>query len=248
MSRQRSFRRLRLAALVAVVAAHSLNAAAHTTVMSTATEGVRADNALRIGHGCEGSPVIAQSAVFPTDAPVLTTSDPDVTLSDLGEVITQGTVVGLIGAIQSRDIFELQEPKLDSAGNTIGFHAWRGLLREGMRGRVPFEFTAPNFVPESCAASLRIEIAVADICRVKRPVIQAGKLNLWIPDNGSEIATLANTAGVEGVGSPARLTVQRDLAKNPLPGACGAGFVVTVTPSAEQIDRDLPIGSHWRVR
>lgn len=248
MSRPRPFRRLRSAALVAALASHALFASAHTTVMSTATEGVRADNALRIGHGCEELPVIAQSAVFPTDAPVLTTSSPNAAVSDLSEVITQGTLAGLIGAIQSRDIFELQEAKLDAAGNTIGFQGWKGSLREGMRGRVPFELTAPSFVPESCATSLRIEIAVADICRVKPPVIQAGKLNLWIPDNGSRIATLANANGVEGVGSPARLGVQRDLAKNPLPGACGAGFVVTVTPSAEQIDRDLPIGGFWRVR
>ena len=28
---------------------------------------------------------------------------------------------------------------------------------------------------------------------------------------------------------------------NPLPEACGAGFDLTVTPSAAQVDRDLPI-------
>jgi hypothetical protein len=66
---------LRFAALAAALASHALVASAHTTVMSTATEGARADNALRIGHVCEDLPVIAQSAVFPTDSKLLITSD-----------------------------------------------------------------------------------------------------------------------------------------------------------------------------
>ena len=32
------------------------------------------------------------------------------------------------------------------------------------------------------------------------------------------------------------------LQTNPLPEGCTEGFVLTVTPSAEQIDRDLPLG------
>jgi hypothetical protein len=44
------------------------------------------------------------------------------------------------------------------------------------------------------------------------------------------------------------LSVNRNLAANPLDPSCGAGFEVTVTPSAEQIDRDLPIPRVWRLR
>lgn len=248
MPRSAPVRALAFATFAAALCARVSVASAHTTVMAPASEGVRADNALRLGHGCDDAPVIAQSVVFPTDAPELHTSDPGVTLVDLSEVIEQGTLAGLVGAIQSRDLFEQQAAKLDADGNPLGFHGWKGLLRPQLRGRVPFEFTAPSFVPESCATSLRIEIAVADICRVKPPTIQPGKVNLWIPDNGSLFAAQAAASGVEGLGSPARLTVQRDLAKHPLPEACGAGFVVTVTPSAAQIDRDLPIGAYWRAR
>ncbi len=224
-------------------------ARAHTTVRSQATEGVRADNALRIGHACDENPVIAQSVVFPTENPVISTSDPAVTIGDLGEVIAQGSLAGLVGGIQDRSIFAIQDAKLDANQNTIGFYGKLGLLRVHLRGRVPFEFTAPNFVAESCATSLRVEIAVADICKLGLPTIQPGKVNLWIPDNGSQFAIQAAASGVDGLGAPARLIVNRDLASNPLPDSCnGAGYSVTVTPSAAQIDRDLPIGRFWRIR
>lgn len=241
-------RRLTTCALLAAFCTIGASARAHTTVRSQATEGVRADNALKIGHGCDENPVIAQSVVFPADAPVITASDPNVTIGDLGEVIAQGSIAGLVGAIQDNSIFPIQNAKLDANENTIGFHGKLGLLRIHMRGRVPFEFTAPNFVPESCATALRVEIAIADICKLKAPTIEPGKVNLWIPDNGSQFAIRAAASGVEGVGAPARLIVNRDLANNPLPDSCGAGYTVTVTPSAAQIDRDLPIGIYWRAR
>jgi hypothetical protein len=44
------------------------------------------------------------------------------------------------------------------------------------------------------------------------------------------------------------LIVNRNLTANPLDASCGAGFEVTVTPSAAQIDRDLPIPNVWRAR
>jgi hypothetical protein len=190
--------------------------------------------------------VIAQSVVFPTESPVLTSSDPGLPIADLGEVIEQGGLAGLLAPIQDRSIFRFQAAKLDALGNALGFHGTRGLLRTGLRGRVPFEFTGPSFVAESCATALRIEIAVADICDFSRPQIQPGKVNLWIPDDGSRFASEALASGVEGVGAPARLLVSRDLALNPLPPACnGQGHVVTVTPSAAQVDRDLPIPRLW---
>ena len=241
-----ALRRLAVGVLAAAFAGSAAPAHAHTSVRSQASEGVRADNALKIGHGCDENPVIAQSVVFPTDAPVITTNAAGVTIGDLAEVITQGTLAGLIGAIQDKSLFAIQEAKLDENGNTIGFHGRQGLLRVGLRGRVPFEFSAPSFVEASCASALRIEIAIADICKAKG--IEPGKVNLWIPDNGSQLAQQGEANGVEGIGGPARLTVSRDLANNPLPAACGAGYVVTLTPSAAQVDRDLPIGGFWRAK
>ena len=73
----------------------------------------------------------------------------------------------------------------------------------------------------------------------------AGKVNLWIPDNGSQYSTSGKAAGVDGIGSPATLIVNRDLATNPLGPGCGAGIDVTVTPSAADVDANLGIRGVW---
>jgi hypothetical protein len=224
-------------------------ALAHTTIKSQMTEGVRDDNALRIGHGCEtedgdAHAVIAQSVVFPTDAPQLATSDPSVTLSSLDQVISQGSLAGLAGGIQDRSIFAFQGEKVDATGNVIGFFGKAGYLIPELEGRVPFRFTAPNFLPDSCATRLLIQVAIADICSLRPPLLQPGKVNLWIPDNGSQFAV----PGIDGIGAPATLTVNRNLLTNPLPASCNGGYSVTVTPSPAQLDRDLPIARYWRVR
>jgi hypothetical protein len=236
-------------ALLLLVLLPAPAALAHTTIKSQATEGVRDDNALRIGHGCEGGHgVIAQSVVFPTDAPDLSSSDPNAAVTDLSEVIAQGSLAGLAQSIQDRSIFQHQSEVVDANGNAVGFQARWGKLEPELAGRVPFQFAAPTFLPESCAKRLLIRVAIADICSLRKPLLEPAKVNLWIPDNGSQIATAALAAGVEGIGGPATLTVNRNLATNPLPAACGAGTDVSVSPSAAQIDRDLPIGKFWNPR
>lgn len=220
--------------------------AAHTTVKNQMTEGVRDDNALRLGHGCEGDrPVVAQSVVFPDDAAELSTSDPNVVVNALSEVIRTGTLAGLAQSIQDRSIFSLQSEIVDANGNVIGFQARKGSLAPNLSGRVPFQFSPPGFVAASCARRLLIRVAIADICSAQQPILDPHKVNLWIPDNGSVFATEGAAAGVEGIGEPATLTVNRNLATNPLPTACGAGVDVIVTPSAAQLDRDLPIQYFW---
>jgi hypothetical protein len=122
-------------------------AGAHTTVRSQAIESVREDNALRIGHGCgEERGVTAQSVVFPTEAPLLGTSDPAAAVTDLSEVIRQGSLAGLAQSIQDRSIFGFQDEILDANGNVVGFQARKGLLRPNLVGRVPFQLSAPGFV------------------------------------------------------------------------------------------------------
>jgi hypothetical protein len=228
-------------------------ALAHTTIKSQMTEGVRDDNALRIGHGCSDEsgnsfPVIAQSVVFPTDTPALTPSDPNQVVTDLSDVIEQGGIAGLLGLIQDRSIFLRQGEKTDTNGNAIGFVGTNGELAPELAGRVPFQFTPPNFVAEACVTKLLIQIAIADVCKRRLPNLRPERVNLWIPDNGSRIATDALANGVEGIGAPATLTVNRNLLSNPLPEGCGAGFTLTVTPSAAQVDRDLPIRNFWPAR
>ncbi len=222
---------------------------AHTTILNQMTEGTTADNALKIGHGCTtpaGSMVgvIAQSAVWPTMNPVVTASDGSA-IADLSQVIVQGSLAGLLSPIQSRSIFQQQQLKLDSLGNKIGFSGIKGNLQEpGWLGRVPWQFAPPKFVASSCASQLLIKVAVADICITGG--YGQGYVNLWIPDNGSVSATTAHVLdNDEGVGAPATLTINRNLATNPLPAACGAGMAVTVTPSPQDVDTNLSIPGYW---
>ena len=223
---------------------------AHTTVRSQGTEGTTEDNALRIGHGCSefggvALPVIAQSVVFPSAAPVVTSSD-GAPVAGLSAVITQGSIAGLVKPLQDASVFMSRELKYDALGNVIGFSATDGSLATDMLGRVPFQFTSPGFVPSSCAKRLLVKVAIADVCSTASgDAVRTGKVNLWIPDNGSQYATMGGSAGVDGVGSPATVIVNRNITSNPLPPACGAGVDITVTPSAADVDANLAIPGVW---
>ena len=240
-----------LAACVAVaLCAHG--AFAHTTVRSQATESVTEDNALKIGHGCttpEGAriPMIAQSVVFPSAAPELSTSDGS-PVASLDAVIEQGTVAGLVRAIQDKGVFRAQQVKRDALGNMTGFSGTSGSLDVDALGRVPFQFAAPKFVATSCARRLLVKVAIADVCLLGAGLadsVKQGKVNLWIPDNGSPFAVAGKAQNIDGIGAPATLTINRNVAANPLPSSCGAGIDVTVTPSAADVTVNLPIPGVW---
>jgi hypothetical protein len=234
---------------VATLLAAGSTALAHTTVRSQATEGVADDNALKIAHGCQASGlgVAKQSVIFPSASPVVTGSD-GTAISGLSAVITQGSLVGLAKPVQDRNVFQAQQLKTDALGNVSGFSATDGALDPQLPGRVPFQFTAPNFVTTSCAKRLLVKIAIADICTGAATTgdgIEVGKVNLWIPDNGSHFSTVGKQLGIDGIGAPATLTINRNVATNPLPAGCGAGIDVTVTPSAADVDANLPIPTVW---
>jgi hypothetical protein len=243
-------RKIALVIGAALSLAAGSTAFAETTIRSAATEGRTDDNAIRIEHGCQTrggdeASVIAQSVVFPSVSPQITASNGSA-IADLSQVITQGTIAGLAKPVQDNNIFLSQKVKYDSLGNAAGFSGADGMLALDMQGRVPFQFTPPNFVATSCARRLLIKIAIADICASNLgDTTPAGKINLWIPANGSRYATMGAAAGVDGIGLPATLIVNRDLAANPLAGPCGAGIDVTVTPSAADVDANLPIPGVW---
>ncbi len=248
-----SLKIVRRAALVmgAALFAVCTTAFAHTTILNQMTEGTTADNALKIGHGCTTPagymiPVVAETAVWPTDNPIVTASDGSA-IADLSQVIVQGTLAGLLSPIQNRDIFQQQQLKLDALGNKIGFSGTKGnLVEPGWLGRVPWQFAPPKFVATSCATQLLVKVAVADICIKQIGNYDVGYVNFWIPDNGSAYATAAHALhNDEGVGAPATLTINRNLTTNPLPAACGAGMTVTVNVSPDQVDSDLPIPGYW---
>jgi hypothetical protein len=129
-----------------------------------------------------------------------------------------------------------------------GWSGTGGSLDVDSLGRVAFQFAAPKFVATSCARRLLVRIAIADVCLVGAGLadsVKPGKLNLWIPDNGNPFAVAGAAQGIDGIGAPATLTINRNVAANPLPASCGAGIDVTVTPSAADVTTNLPIPGVW---
>jgi hypothetical protein len=219
-----------LTGLLALVAAC---ACAHTTVQVQAAEGTTTYNNLVIGHGCTAPggaslPVIAQSVVFPTVNPRYTVTG---TMAGNPAVVSITTFANIAQLIQSRDIFSRQAEKKNAAGQVIGFESTEGSLSPDLHGLVPFRTAGITFPADSCAKSVVVQIAIADICE------KNGARNLWIPS----VTARYPDPTVDGIGAPANLTIARDLAKNPLPASCGAGYTLTVTPSAEDVDANLRI-------
>lgn len=224
------------AATGAALVAAGLAAQAHTTIQNQAAEGQTTYNNVVIGHGCtaaDGSklPVIAQSVLFPTVRPVYGVTG---TMAGNPAVVSVASLANIPQLIQNRDVFSRQKEKLNAAGQVIGFEGSEGALDPTLHGLVPFRTAGITFPADSCAVKLVVRVAIADICQ------KNGAKNLWIPALTAKYADPA----VDGIGSPASLTFNRDLAKNPLPAACGAGYTFTVTPSAEDVDANLKLDGY----
>jgi hypothetical protein len=222
---------LRVTAVAALTLSAGLAAQAHTTIQVAAAEGTTTYNNLVIGHGCAGPngtslPVIAQSVLFPTVNPKTTITG---TFAGNARAVDVTTLANVAQLIQSRDIFTVQREKTNAAGAVIGFEGSGGSLAPTLHGLVPFRTAGITFPADSCATRLVIQIAVADIC------VRNGTKNLWIPS----LTAKYTDPTVDGIGAPASLTVNRDLAKNPLAASCGAGYTMTITPSAEDVDANL---------
>lgn len=218
------------AALAVLTAAASVQA--HTTIQVQANEATTTYNNLVIGHGCASSsgnlPVIAQSVVFPTVNPKVTITG---TFAGNPAGVSITTFANVAQLIQSKHLFNKQKEKTNAAGQVIGFENTDGTLETTLHGLVPFRTAGVSFPTDSCATKLVVQIAVADICE------RNGRKNLWIPAVTAKYADPT----VDGIGSPANLTINRDLAKNPLAASCGAGYTLTVTPSAEDVDANLKL-------
>ncbi|CAG7856488.1 hypothetical protein MCAMS1_00994 [biofilm metagenome] len=230
---------------------------AHDGFSKEVIEGTFEKMELIISHGCDDNPIIAQSVLFPTLNPTLRSTDsnnnPVKPPNDLSEVIDNGNLEGLVDLVQDRSIFLDQDEKLSELSNPIGFYGKKGFLKHNLLGSVPFKFFAPFFTANTCYSKIFVETAIADICSTKAPAIQPGKISLFIPDNGSRIGETAKANGAEhGVGEPSVLTIKRNLETNPFldsdfnpTTACGEGINVWVTPSAEDVDKNLPIPGFW---
>ena len=232
---------------VAAVVGFSHNALAHTRLNTPViTEGVRVENNVVIGHACgDGTHIIASSVVFPDGQ--------DSTLKVNGTVVTDKTIAdyvtnygNLYQKVLDTGTFKQEDEKHDEQGNTVGFYVREGKMPAYYTVFLPFRASAHTFEPTSCASSVKVVVAISDICKVTNVAgLSGATVNMWTPAVGS----IFDGVGLHGYDSPATLTITRDLAANPLPGDCSeAGDAVELIPSKAQMDRDMPIvvkGKQW---
>lgn len=200
------------------------------------------DTAAVIPHGCDGQPVLGNVLVMPdqTDSIVQTSTDGFQTYQTssqkAGDFIAAG---GFVRLIKSRDVFEKEDLILDSVGNPVGFWAGggEGLPGRNWVGKVPFRVTAVAIQPESCASSVILVPAIANVCQLSsiEEFSGEGVIDLWTaPEAGSPF-------DAPGWNYPATFRVERDLTNNPLPASCGEGFEVRIFPSAAQLEKNMPV-------
>lgn len=227
---------------------------AHTRLqLPTIVEGLRTYNATVISHGCHdpvtgnsSAPAIAHTVVFPSSS-ADAGFEPTVSRSDGGDV--SGGVEAFVPnwgslnrMVKSRDVWTQSQEKFDSVGNRVGFSMTNGKLASSGTsteiGLGTFRTDAVTIDPASCAKSVKFIVAAAEVCQVTpESGFNDETVNMWTPAVGSKF----DGVGLHGYNSPASLIVTRDLVAHPLDVSCGDGFDVTVTPSANQINRDLPI-------
>lgn len=218
-------------------------------------ENTRVFNALVIQHGCDDpatgtkrTPVFGQSVMFPNlvDSVITTQavgSDPLAPGNPYNGSMSDFVKVSRVPVtkIQSNDVFTVEDEKLDSLGNVIGFWGGDGKL-PGVNyiGLNPFVIGAVPIQPTSCAVSVTFVLGIADVCKLTNiSGFNKETVNLWTPAVGSNFDGTPTTN--DGYDSPATLKVTRNLTTNSLPASCGAGVDVTVTPSAAQLNHDMPV-------
>jgi hypothetical protein len=265
MSKSITFKKLAMRSLsTAAMAAVSQGAFAHTRLqIPTILEGSRVYNNEVIGHGCHNSitnsnstPVMGTSVVFP-DATATVTSRPAGSASSVASTPAGNVTDYIAGAgegyskkVYSKDVFSDEGQKYNPSGNAVGYWTGGGSLPGiNYTGLIPFKTDAIIIKPESCAKTVTFVVAIADVCTLTNVSgFSDETVNLWTPAVGSNF----DGPGLHGYNSPATLKVVRNttgtpatlttaaVAANPLPASCGEGLDITVIPTAEQINRDMP--------
>lgn len=262
MSKSITFKKLAMGSLTtAAIVAASQGAFAHTRMQSnTILEGTRVYNNIVIGHGCHNpatnksnSTLLGMSVVFPDATAIVTSKPVGAAAADPGTpagIITDwlaGAGEGYSKKLSSQEVYSDEGRKLNSLGNEVGF--WTGGGDIYAPALIPIRTDAVTIKPESCAKSVTFVVAIANVCELSTiSGFSDETAHLWTPAVGSNY----DGVGLDGYNSPATLTVVRNttgtpatlttavVAANPLPPTCGAGLDITVTPTAVQLNRDMP--------
>jgi hypothetical protein len=230
---------------------------AHASILNAIDSGATGFSRVGLNHACNRTspptPIVAQSVVFPTINPILSRSDNGV-ITSLGDFFATNaalttplsTLANLPQLIQSRDVFSAQIEQRNENDQVIGFVSTKGVLGVNLHGELPFRFGAVHF-KSNCAARLRIQVAVADICNIQqKPPFSSmpSGVNLWFSNQtpGLEGGPFP-PASVENGAATTVLTINRNTAVNPYPSNCVPAngtdpvFDVNVFPSVDDIAR-----------
>jgi len=196
-----------------------------------------------INHGCTNPNTgkntintIGTVVVFPDGVDSTITVDGVESTKPLTDFVTNwGSPVA---KIQNKDVFTTEDEIKTSLGNVVGYWAGGGSgLKGGLTAVIPFRTSGVIINPASCAKSVKFIVAITDICKINKiSEFTDATTMLWTPAVGSDFD---GSKQADGYNSPASLTVKRS--DSPLPANCGNGVDVVVTPSATQLNRDMPI-------
>ena len=212
---------------------------AHTSLeTANMSEGIRVVNNVMIGHACgNGTSAIGTSVVFPDgkDSTLLVNNQ-----AYSGKLTDFITAWGPnIQPLVDRSVFTDGDEKNDALGNVVGFWAGGGKgMANHMVAYVPFRVNPTSINPQSCATSVRFQVSIVDVCEITTAsrLHEAGVAEFWTSN------TLKTVYDSTDSDSSARLTINRNLATNPLPASCGGtGTAVEVRISPDQLQRDMPI-------
>ncbi|MEO1887945.1 MAG: hypothetical protein ABGX72_11375 [Methyloprofundus sp.] len=197
-------------------------------------------NAEVIGHTCKTDDGVALDllgtvVVFPDGVDSTLTVDGVASDKKVIDFVTNwGSPVQ---SISNKDVFGYQDEINTPLGNTVGY--WMGGspgLQNNLAAVLPFRTSGVVIDETSCAKSVTFRTNIADICVItKASEFSTNALNIWsVAVEGSKF----QIPGSKGDDSPATLKVNRT---SPMPEDCGEGVDVIVTPTAAQINRDMPI-------
>ena len=222
---------------------------AHTTINDQGIEGTTVKTYINIPHGCgdatkEGNLGIeAMAVVFPNALDSEPTRDDTGEAISLSEVITGandhngGLVVVSPRVVQDYNVFSNITPIRDANNNIHGIYYTDGYLDPGLVGYAPFQATVGSFVPESCAKSLAVKVAIANYCTKHSGVRRA---DIWI----GKLTNVFTDPNIVSVDFWPQLIINRDLENNPLDPSCGEGYDASLEPSAADIDQYLLIDGY----
>lgn len=247
-----AFKKIAMSALTAGVLIATQGVSAHSNLVTrSVAEGNNTYNSVAITHGCGDEtgefPVIANSVVFPDG------TDSTVTVTDAnGDPVAAGALTDYVGGapavrhVVTRDAFEKNAQAHSRTETPVGVHSWKGYIpAHDSIGLAEMRIGGVQINDLSCAKSVKFEVAVADICKITNIAgfASSANVNFWTP-----VVAGSNFNRADGENEPTSFTFTRT---TPMPAtdeagnACGEGLNVTVTPSAAQLNHDMPIPGVW---